>query len=125
MRGWIVGAVVMLAAPLAAAQSGAAVLQAKGCLGCLGCHGNEGFAAGGRKLHVSAEKFDKSVHAQRQCVDCHTNITEVPHKVGTPGEWRLTIPNVCGNCHMKQRDVYATSVHGTEVLKNKNAYAAV
>jgi cytochrome c551/c552/cytochrome b subunit of formate dehydrogenase len=92
---------------------------------CLGCHGVEGFSAAGRNLHVAADKFDKSVHAQRECVDCHTNITEVPHKTGAAGEWRLTIPNVCGNCHVKQREVYATSVHGTEVLKNKNAYAAV
>ena len=92
---------------------------------CLACHGTEGFSAAGRNLHVSSEKFDKSVHAQRECVACHVNITEVPHQVGKPGEWRLTIPNVCGSCHVKQREVYATSVHGTEVLKNKNPYAAV
>ncbi len=200
MRGWILGSLVILAASAAAAQSGEALLEAKGCLAChgvddkkvgpalresaakykgaeakliaalragkghpmpveatdaefkailaylqetakpagsaksapriekatcLACHGTEGFAAAGRNLHVSPEKFDKSVHAQRECVDCHTNITEVPHKAAADGAWRLTIPNVCGNCHVKQREAYAGSVHGTEVLKNKNPYAAV
>jgi cytochrome c551/c552/cytochrome b subunit of formate dehydrogenase len=164
MRAWILGAVVMLAAPQAAAQSGEAVLEAKGCLGChgvdekkmgpalreaaakykgaeakliaalragkghpvpvdaseaelkavlaylqsakpaakpkaaaaaaampldnatcLGCHGNEGFAMPGpdgrpRPLHVVKEKFELSVHAKRRCVECHTDITEIPHK---------------------------------------------
>jgi cytochrome b subunit of formate dehydrogenase len=173
MRGWILGAVVMLVAPVAAAQSGATLLEAKGCLGChgvdekkmgpalreaaakykgaetkliaalragkghpialdateaelksivsylqsakqpaapsgqpkpaaaatpampldnatcLGCHANEGFAMPGpdgrpRPLHVLKEKFELSVHAKRQCVECHTDITEIPHKKTGP-----------------------------------------
>ncbi len=31
-------------------------------------------------------------------------------------EWRLSIPNVCGKCHGKERDAYVTSVHGDETL---------
>ena len=55
---------------------------------CLGCHGNEGFSAPGpdgkeRSLHVIADKFEKSVHAKRLCVECHKDITEIPHKPGT------------------------------------------
>jgi len=54
---------------------------------CLGCHGNQGFAAQGtdgkpRQLHVIKDKFGKSVHGKRACVECHTDITEVPHKKG-------------------------------------------
>jgi cytochrome b subunit of formate dehydrogenase len=93
---------------------------------CVGCHGQQGFSASGRDLYVSPETFEKSVHGRNACVTCHTDITEIPHKPRAEGtNWRLSIPNVCGNCHAKQRDDYATSVHGTEVLKNKNPAAAV
>ncbi len=52
---------------------------------CLGCHGMEGIAmptADGamRDLHVSQDRFLKSVHAERTCVDCHKDIIEVPHR---------------------------------------------
>jgi len=64
---------------------------------CLGCHGNAGFALPGpdgkmRSLYVNTEKFAGSVHGQRQCVDCHTNITAVPHP---PTQVRVS----CVNCH--------------------------
>ena len=162
---------------------------------CLGCHGNEGFAAPGkdgemRPLHVIRDKFGKSVHGKRSCVECHTDITEIPHKKGVThtvncvtchdslwkaakaenrtqeharlgvvvqqidhyvksiharpnrddqsranatcydchsphyiyatgsverAEWRLSIPDVCGRCHAREREQYATSVHGKAV----------
>jgi hypothetical protein len=52
---------------------------------CLGCHGEPGFAmpdAGGemRQLHISPEKFAMSVHSQRNCVECHKDIIEFPHR---------------------------------------------
>ena len=65
---------------------------------CLGCHGNEGFSMPGadgrpRPLHVVKEKFELSVHAKRRCVECHTDITEIPHKRTGP-------PRVgCIECH--------------------------
>ena len=173
---------------------------------CLGCHGNDGFSAPGadgkpRDLHIFADKFGKSVHGKRLCVECHKNITAIPHEPGTQvrvscvecheslwksaqlenqpkekyqrlgvvveqidhymksiharpsredqsrtnatcynchdahyvypagsaerTEWRLNLPNTCGKCHAKQREEYATSVHGKAVLEDKNAYAAV
>jgi cytochrome b subunit of formate dehydrogenase len=51
---------------------------------CLGCHGNEGFAMPGpdgqpRQLHVVKDKFEESVHGKRLCVECHKDITEIPH----------------------------------------------
>lgn len=172
---------------------------------CLGCHGNEGFsvpAADGktRSLHVVADKFGKSVHGKRLCVECHKEITEIPHqkiehlkvscvqchqnlwetaqkedktrefaKLGVVvkqidrymksiharpniedqsntnatcynchdahyvypkgsairAEWRLSIPNVCGKCHSKERDAYKTSVHGDEVMFKGNPKAAI
>jgi len=172
---------------------------------CLGCHGNEGFTGPGadgktRPLHVIKDKFGKSVHGTRNCVECHTDITEIPHKTGVThtvscvtchkalwdaakaenktkeharlgvvvdqidhytksiharpnkddhtrknaicydchsphyiypkgsperAEWRLSVPNTCGNCHAKEREQYATSVHGKAVLNDKNPGAAI
>ena len=172
---------------------------------CLGCHGNKGFGAPGpdgqmRVLDVAKEKFESSVHGKRQCVECHKDITEIPHQkgvahkvscvqchealweeakkenktqeharlgvvveqiqhymksiharpsredqsrtnatcynchdahyiypAGSEGrtEWRKTVPNACGKCHAKEREQYATSVHGKEVLENGNPYAAI
>jgi cytochrome b subunit of formate dehydrogenase len=171
---------------------------------CLGCHGNEGFGvpdASGqmRPLYLAKHKFEQSVHGKRQCVECHKNITAVPHEkvqvqvscvqchqdlwkaalkegkvdefaklgdvvaqierymrsiharpniqdqsrtnatcynchdahyvypVGSAirTEWRLNIPNTCGKCHARERELYATSVHGKEVLERHHAGAAV
>ncbi len=172
---------------------------------CLGCHGNEGFSAPGangqpRQLHVNKDKFEHSVHGKRECVECHKDITEIPHqnigkhqvscvqcheslwdkaqkenktkenaKLGVVvqmierymhsiharpsmadqsrtnatcynchdahyvypkgtaerAEWRLNIPNACGQCHVKERADYATSVHGKEVLEKHNPKAAI
>ncbi len=54
---------------------------------CLRCHGKENFsrkAANGeeRDLHVSAEKFEQSVHGSRDCVNCHKDIIKAPHRKG-------------------------------------------
>lgn len=172
---------------------------------CLGCHGNDGFSIPGadgkpRNLHVVPDKFSKSVHGKRMCVECHTEITKIPHDrienlkvscvqcheklwdqakkdnktqefshlgnvvnqidrymksiharpskadqsrtnatcynchdahyVYPAGsaerqEWRLNLPNKCGACHAKEREMYATSVHGKEVLEKHNPKAAI
>jgi len=52
---------------------------------CLGCHGNEGFSVPGangktRNLHVVTDKFGKSVHGKRLCVECHKEVTQIPHQ---------------------------------------------
>ena len=54
---------------------------------CLGCHGEKGFAAPGadgkmRSLYVRQGKFENSVHGKRQCVECHKDIADIPHKQG-------------------------------------------
>ena len=172
---------------------------------CLACHRKEGFAVEGpdgktRSLHVSKERFEKSVHGKRQCQECHRDITEIPHKPGVTHkvscvqcheslwetakkenktrefarlgvvveqiekymhsiharpsredqsrtnatcynchdahyvypkgsdarkEWRLEIPNACGKCHAKERELYATSVHGKLVLEKRIPVAAI
>jgi len=54
---------------------------------CLSCHGNEGFAVPGadgrvRPLHVVKDRFAQSVHGKRSCVECHKDITDIPHQKG-------------------------------------------
>ncbi len=64
---------------------------------CLSCHGTEGFAVEGpdgkpHSLFVDQEKFKPSIHGGRECVDCHTNITSIPHP---PTQIRVS----CVSCH--------------------------
>jgi len=194
------------AKPAAGAKAAAPATATLDNATCLGCHGNEGFSvpAGSngkmRSLHVQKDRFQDSVHGKRQCVECHKDITEIPHergvqhkvscitchddlwraaqKEGTTKEhahlgvvvtqidrymksiharpsrtdqsrtnatcynchdphyvypqgsperakWRLNLPNACGACHTKEREAYATSVHGKEVLEKGNPAAAI
>jgi cytochrome b subunit of formate dehydrogenase len=64
---------------------------------CLGCHGQEGFApaptAGQDHVpKILKDRFLGSVHGQRQCVECHTNITKLPHE-------KVVVTVSCVNCH--------------------------
>ncbi len=101
---------------------------------CLGCHDNPAFAVPrpdgtDRSLHVDSAKFAASVHGKMQftCVTCHSQITQLPHKkpTMTRAEWRRSIPDLCGNCHAKERAAYEKSVHGDEVIWKNNSRAAV
>ncbi|MDH3320850.1 MAG: cytochrome C [Betaproteobacteria bacterium] len=81
------------------------------------------------------QRYMKSVHARPRrddqsrtnatCYDCHEAHYVYPKDSQARQEWRLSIPDRCGACHTQQRAAYATSVHGQEVLENKNLYAAV
>jgi cytochrome b subunit of formate dehydrogenase len=90
---------------------------------CLGCHGTPGFAmpsADGhiRSLFVPADKFAGSVHGKAlRCTDCHTTITELPHKnlpttFAERERTRLTINKNCGNCHAYAERSYTKTYHG-------------
>ena len=64
---------------------------------CLGCHGLEGFAPAtkpepGSPPPVLKDRFLGSVHGKRQCVECHTNITKIPHE-------KVEVKVSCVNCH--------------------------
>jgi cytochrome c551/c552/thiosulfate reductase cytochrome b subunit len=81
------------------------------------------------------ERYMHSVHARPRrddqsrtnatCHDCHEAHYVYPKDSEARTQWRLSIPDACGKCHQEQRAAYATSVHGKEVLENKNLYAAV
>ena len=87
---------------------------------CLICHGKATLSKtlpSGRvvSLFVHEKQLKESVHAGRNCTDCHSDITAIPHK----GEIKRVS---CVRCHFKgnpvgapQTDIYveyAKSVHG-------------
>lgn len=69
---------------------------------CQSCHGIKGFAvptgAHGetdkKSLHVDEELFRGSVHGSLQCLDCHADITKLPHAR------RGIQPVDCVSCHL-------------------------
>ncbi len=95
---------------------------------CLGCHGIPGFAARradgqARALSVVPDQFANSVHgkASVRCVDCHTKITELPHKnvSKTAAEWdktRIAMTKNCIACHAKAAQGYTETYHGQVVV---------
>jgi cytochrome b subunit of formate dehydrogenase len=99
---------------------------------CMGCHGIEGFEAVGadgkpRSLFVSKEKFEQSVHAPRDCVNCHVYIKGIPHEFApgsTHDKRKLEIVNQgCGGCHDDKLKTYRDTYHG-QVTALGYAYTA-
>jgi cytochrome b subunit of formate dehydrogenase len=114
-------------------------------VGCVQCHQDlwetarkEGKTREFARLGVVVQQIDsymKSVHARPRrddqsrtnatCYNCHD--AHYVYPLGSPGRaaWRLNIPNVCGACHVNERNEYVKSVHGDEVMRKANAKAAV
>jgi len=101
LRAWLTVSALFLATAGALAQDAnappAAPSPALTSEMCLGCHGIEGFAIPGangqlRSLWVMKGRFQNSVHGARQCVECHTNITQIPHE-------KTDVKVSCVTCH--------------------------
>jgi len=81
------------------------------------------------------DRYMKSIHARPNiedqsrtnatCYNCHDAHYVYPQGSTVRAEWRLNIPNTCGKCHTREREAYATSVHGKEVLEKANPKAAI
>lgn len=117
-------------------------------IGCNNCHqrtyqesvksGTAGTPNKGERLAVVLEQtqnYMHSVHAQPRadnqlranaaCHDCHEG-----HNIGAKGSaqrtaYRLNNPEVCGQCHEKQKLDYLTSVHGKAVTEKQDLKSAV
>ena len=104
LRATLLAAAICLAGASGIGESHAQAQQASprpDNAACLGCHGSEGFAMPGadgkmRDLHVIQDKFQQSVHGKRQCVDCHTNITKVPHEKVEVKVSCVSATSICG-----------------------------
>ena len=82
---------------------------------CLGCHGQEGFAPAtkpepGSPPPVLKDRFLGSVHGKRQCVECHTNITKIPHE-------KVEVKVSCVNCHENRLEEAKDANNAAEIAK--------
>lgn len=62
------------------------------------------------------EDYKAFVHGPVSCTDCHTDITELPHKE------KLKKP-ACAECHEKARAVFTKSIHGKKGMECKECHA--
>ena len=88
---------------------------------CLMCHGREGFSREGadgqpRDLHVDKALFADSVHGERDCVGCHTDITKVPHRKDVQRAVG------CVQCHLDEWD--RAKADGDSAMAGKLAMVA-
>ncbi|MFQ5350468.1 MAG: cytochrome c3 family protein, partial [Thermoanaerobaculia bacterium] len=76
---------------------------------CLLCHEDPDLTGerGGQEIsmHLDAETFGASLHGGFDCVDCHGDISEVPHEEDLA-------PVVCGDCHADEAEILANARHG-------------
>ena len=81
-----------------------------------------------RKSFHAKENADDPERVNADCHECHdTHFFNVPadKKSREYAQWRLNVPQLCGKCHEDQLDEYSESIHGTEILEEKNPKAAV
>jgi hypothetical protein len=81
---------------------------------CLECHSDSSLTttlpSGIKKsLFVDLKKFENSHHGSFSCVDCHTDITEIPHPEHVK-------PGDCRQCHAEVATEYDQSLHGQALL---------
>lgn len=101
---------------------------------CLACHNQKGFEAklqSGETLsiHIERDTFNASIHKQKEvsCVDCHTDISSVPHapgKVKNLREVAIQYSATCKQCHAEEADKSTHSVH-QDATNRGNQNAAV
>jgi hypothetical protein len=91
---------------------------------CLLCHGKPDFGkveSTGRKisLFVDTLQLHKSIHGQRQCTDCHVDVTQIPHQPAAKVNCRRChyAGNPVGAPQGDMYDQYEHSVHGMAVSK--------
>ncbi len=101
---------------------------------CLGCHSNRDLSVklpSGEtlSLYTDEARFNASVHGKqgKLCVDCHTDITAIPHQKVTAKDVRdfsLQMYTLCRQCHAKNYQATQDSIHAAQ-LKDGNRNAPV
>ncbi|MDT8319340.1 MAG: hypothetical protein RQ826_02310 [Xanthomonadales bacterium] len=112
-------------------------------VGCVQCHTElwyEAQATGTTEENArlgevvdQIESYMNSIHARPSiedqsrtnatCYDCHEAHYIEPITGELDSQNRLEIPNICGRCHVEEREAYFTSVHGQEVLAGNTSVA--
>jgi cytochrome b subunit of formate dehydrogenase len=79
---------------------------------CLLCHAEssnwELSDPASARLFIQPASWERSVHAEASCTDCHDKIEDLPH------EEKLPPPN-CVGCHEEEEAIYKKSLHGLSV----------
>jgi cytochrome c553 len=101
---------------------------------CLSCHATPGMETtlpSGEILYltVDPEVFNNSIHGKNgyACVQCHTDISEYPHRpleAQTRRDVSLLYYQNCARCHQDKYDATLDSVH-QQALENGNEEAAL
>ena len=83
---------------------------------CFSCHADADLVKegpGGRRLSlfVDERSFQASIHGRIECVLCHNDVLDVPHK-----ETGL-LPVQCGNCHTEEATQYVDSMHHRSIRR--------
>jgi predicted CXXCH cytochrome family protein len=88
---------------------------------CLDCHSDPDLTMErkGREvaLFVDADKFDRSVHAELECIDCHEDaaVEDLPHE-----DFLESVD--CSNCHSDAQEKFDKGIHG-QALRKRDIYA--
>ncbi len=78
---------------------------------CMECHSDDGLIKSVNdsveiSLYVDLQEYQKSVHADMTCIDCHSTIEDVDHEP--------ELPSVdCSVCHDGAEEEYALGIHAT------------
>lgn len=91
---------------------------------CLDCHEGEEAEEGDDEDDEGAEeiilqRFEKSIHGDELCVDCHTDITEEHQDEDEPVAAKVN----CAECHDEHQEEFAETVHGKAAIDRKDKLA--
>jgi hypothetical protein len=83
----VTGVLILSALPGLLANTAVAQDNGPANATCLACHRIQTLSAtlpngDSRQLYVSPEDFEGSVHGGRSCVECHKDVTQIPHRQG-------------------------------------------
>ena len=63
-------------------------------------------------LYVNIDAYNKSVHQDFECIDCHSTIESAEHEED--------LPDVdCGQCHEEIQQVYNESIHSNAIIQSE------
>ena len=87
---------------------------------CLACHSSQQDREHGKPIAPVTEALSKSIHGQMDvaCVDCHTDVSEVPHSEKLA---RVT----CTKCHEDAVGAYNNSIHASARRNSADSPAAM
>ncbi len=85
---------------------------------CMDCHSDEEMTGIIKdsievSVYVDLEKFQKSIHGDMECIDCHSSIEDVDHDEDLPAV-------VCADCHDDAQEEFDESIHALSA-NNGNA----